>query len=67
MTMGATISQYRTPAVMRPHSFFSYSKISDRGFVQNMEDERDQVVVKAIIDLAHNLGLSVVAEGVETV
>jgi EAL domain-containing protein (putative c-di-GMP-specific phosphodiesterase class I) len=39
----------------------------DRGFVQNMEDERDQVVVKAIIDLAHNLGLSVVAEGVETV
>ncbi len=30
------------------------------------ENFDDQIIVKSIIDLAHNLGLSVVAEGVET-
>lgn len=40
----------------------------DKSFVQNIETDRDNsVVVKAVIDLGHNLGLNVVAEGVETV
>ncbi len=39
----------------------------DKSFVQNIESDRDSsVVVKSIIDLGHNLGLNVVAEGVET-
>jgi EAL domain-containing protein (putative c-di-GMP-specific phosphodiesterase class I) len=39
----------------------------DKSFVQNIEADRDSsVIVKSIIDLGHNLGLKVVAEGVET-
>jgi len=39
----------------------------DKSFVQNMLDwESDRAIVKATVDLAHDLGLSVVAEGVET-
>ncbi len=39
----------------------------DKSFVQNIEANRDNsVIVKSIIDLGHNLGLKVVAEGVET-
>jgi len=38
----------------------------DRSFIAEMvEDEDDAVIVKATIDMAHNLGLKVVAEGVE--
>jgi len=38
----------------------------DRSFVMNMyNDENDTVIVRSTIDLAHNLGLSVVAEGIE--
>ena len=38
----------------------------DKSFVMGMEkDESDAKIVKSTIDLAHNLGLSVVAEGVE--
>lgn len=38
----------------------------DRSFVIDMlESENDRVIVKSTVDLAHNLGLSVVAEGVE--
>jgi EAL domain-containing protein (putative c-di-GMP-specific phosphodiesterase class I) len=38
----------------------------DKSFVIDMiEDEDDAVIVRSIIDLAHNLGLSVVAEGIE--
>jgi EAL domain-containing protein (putative c-di-GMP-specific phosphodiesterase class I) len=40
----------------------------DKSFVQNMEtDKDDAVIVRSIIDLGHNLGLKVIAEGVETV
>ena len=38
----------------------------DRSFVMNMlDDPRDRSIVKAAIDLAHNLDLHVVAEGIE--
>jgi diguanylate cyclase (GGDEF)-like protein len=38
----------------------------DRSFVQNMDgDEGDAIIVRSIVDLAHNMGCSVVAEGVE--
>jgi diguanylate cyclase (GGDEF)-like protein len=39
----------------------------DRSFVMNMEqDENDAVIVRSTIDLGRNLGLRVVAEGVES-
>ena len=39
----------------------------DKSFVQGMEsDENDAVIVRSTIDLGRNLGLQVVAEGVET-
>jgi len=39
----------------------------DKSFVTDMVNyENDAVIVRSIIDLSHNLGLSVVAEGVET-
>ena len=39
----------------------------DKSFVMGMEtDESDAKIVRSTIDLAHNLGLSVVAEGVES-
>ncbi|MBI3812035.1 MAG: EAL domain-containing protein [Nitrospirae bacterium] len=38
----------------------------DKSFVINMtHDENDAVIVRSIIDLGHNLGLKVIAEGVE--
>ena len=39
----------------------------DKSFVMNMQvDENDAVIVRSLIDLGRNLGLQVVAEGVET-
>ncbi|MBI3514320.1 MAG: EAL domain-containing protein [Proteobacteria bacterium] len=39
----------------------------DRSFVDGCaEQSEDQQIVRAIIDLAHNLGMKVVAEGIET-
>jgi EAL domain-containing protein (putative c-di-GMP-specific phosphodiesterase class I) len=38
----------------------------DRAFVQDMEnDSEDAVIVRSVVDLARNLGLQTVAEGVE--
>lgn len=38
----------------------------DRSFVQQLaSDESDKIIVKSSIEMAHNLGLSVVAEGIE--
>jgi len=38
----------------------------DRSFVQHlMTNQEDQTIVKSTIELAHNMGLSVVAEGIE--
>jgi EAL domain-containing protein (putative c-di-GMP-specific phosphodiesterase class I) len=38
----------------------------DKSFVQRMTaDESDSVIVRSTIDLGHNLGLQVTAEGVE--
>jgi EAL domain-containing protein (putative c-di-GMP-specific phosphodiesterase class I) len=40
----------------------------DQSFVRRMlESEKDYAIVKAVIDLAHNFSLKVVAEGVETI
>jgi len=39
----------------------------DKSFVINMErDEDDEVIVRSTVELAHNLGLKVTAEGVES-
>ncbi len=39
----------------------------DKSFVMEMHhNENDQIIVRSTIDLGHNLGLTVVAEGVET-
>jgi diguanylate cyclase (GGDEF)-like protein len=39
----------------------------DRSFVMNMQNDlQDAKIVRSTVDLAHNLGLTVVAEGVET-
>jgi EAL domain-containing protein (putative c-di-GMP-specific phosphodiesterase class I) len=38
----------------------------DRSFVQRMDEEDDEAIVRSIIDLGEALGLRVVAEGVET-
>lgn len=39
----------------------------DRSFIQDIgQDQDDEVIVKTMIDMAHNLNLAVVAEGVET-
>jgi EAL domain-containing protein (putative c-di-GMP-specific phosphodiesterase class I) len=39
----------------------------DKSFVKNMEaNDNDAVIVRSTVELAHNLGLQVIAEGVET-
>lgn len=38
----------------------------DKSFIQDLEnDEDDQIIVRSTIELAHNMGLHVVAEGIE--
>ncbi|MBF2000064.1 MAG: EAL domain-containing protein [Synechococcales cyanobacterium M58_A2018_015] len=38
----------------------------DRSFVQQLSSKRGEFLVRAIANLAHNLGIDVIAEGVET-
>ena len=39
----------------------------DKSFVMEMDkNENDQIIVRSTVDLGHNLGLKVVAEGVES-
>jgi len=39
----------------------------DKSFVMDMhQNENDEIIVRSTVDLGHNLGLTVVAEGVET-
>lgn len=38
----------------------------DQSFVQSLRNRDDRVITKVIIDLAHTLGMTTVAEGVET-
>lgn len=38
----------------------------DRSFVQGIQNRDDRMIAKAIIDLAHTLGMTTIAEGVET-
>jgi EAL domain-containing protein (putative c-di-GMP-specific phosphodiesterase class I) len=38
----------------------------DRSFIADLSSGRDDVIVRSTIDLAHNLGLTVVGEGVES-
>ncbi|MDJ0681412.1 MAG: EAL domain-containing protein [Xenococcaceae cyanobacterium MO_167.B52] len=38
----------------------------DRSFVQEMQSERDNSIVKTIVTLAHMLNMDVIAEGIET-
>ena len=47
---------------------FRFDKLKiDRSFIQGLEHgEEATMIVRTIIGLAHNLGLSIVAEGVET-
>ncbi|MGC4032038.1 MAG: EAL domain-containing protein [Tepidisphaeraceae bacterium] len=38
----------------------------DRSFIANLDHRRESTVVRAVMDLAHGLGMKVVAEGIET-
>ncbi|HBB31491.1 MAG TPA: PAS domain S-box protein [Cyanobacteria bacterium UBA8803] len=55
-------------SLSRLHQFPINTLKIDRAFVSRMNDEGEpRSIVQAIVTLAHNLGMDVVAEGVETV
>lgn len=39
----------------------------DRGFIKNLTDEKQIYIYQTVVELAHTLGLTVVAEGIETI
>ncbi|MEA5083458.1 MAG: EAL domain-containing protein [Lachnospiraceae bacterium] len=39
----------------------------DRGFIQNLTNKKQTYIYQTVVELAHSLGLIVVAEGIETV
>lgn len=39
----------------------------DKTFVQNSNEDSGQIIIETIVDMAHRLGLSIVAEGIEEV
>ncbi len=43
-----------------------YALKIDRDFVSRLDNERNSSIVRSVVSLAHNLGLQVIAEGVET-
>lgn len=46
---------------------FPYSRIKlDRGFIQDMENRQSLAIIRAVIRLGQELGMPVIAEGVET-
>ena len=38
----------------------------DRSFITHLDNPKNEEIVRAIINIAHNLNMTVVAEGVET-
>ncbi len=47
---------------------FEFDKVKiDRSFLQNIEQDKEAVVLKAVTQLSNSLGMATVAEGVETV
>lgn len=46
---------------------FSFDKVKiDRSFLKNIEQAKEMIVLKAVTELGNSLGMSTVAEGVET-
>ena len=63
---GSTFSLYLKGGEREAFAFLDALKI-DKSFILGMdESENDEVIVRSTIDLGRNLGLRVVAEGVES-
>ena len=63
--MGLQVAKHSSLAQLKRMPFDEL-KI-DKSFVLNLDKSQDDaMIVKSTIDLAHNMGLSVIAEGVET-
>jgi EAL domain-containing protein (putative c-di-GMP-specific phosphodiesterase class I) len=38
----------------------------DQTFIQNIRSQKDETIYKTLVELAHAIGITVVAEGIET-